>query len=143
MATTICSYDHNLIFTGGVATIPDRDPIPRGWVATEKPQGEAKYWQWQSTKWAGLDKYPKPLVPVPTVPEYDKVKIVEAMIAMGQQELLAKKIAESDTAIQLRFSAYPTLKGDDKDFLKMMKEFQKALGMTDEQRDKFLADCKI
>lgn len=55
--TTICHVDHNLIYSGVTASLSDKDPVPRGWVATEPPKN-AGVWQWQSTRWGKLDKYP-------------------------------------------------------------------------------------
>ena len=93
----ICNVDHKMIFTGDTATQADSAPIPRGWIAAEKPQGEAKHWQWQSTKWAGLDAYPQPPAPVPST-EIDRLDLVKALAATGKGEALGKVLAELETA---------------------------------------------
>jgi len=140
MQTVISSVDQNMVFTGHSSTIAVNAPVPRGWVAVQVPP-EDGIWQWQSTRWVRLDEYPTPPAPLPTVPEYDKVKILEGMIALGQVELFAQRLASADIKTQLRYGAYPTWKADDPDFVRMMTEIQAATGMTDEQAAQFLGNC--
>lgn len=84
-----------------------------------------------------------PTPEVEVVPEYKKTKIVEAIIAMGTQDVFAAKLATAGTKIQLRYGAYDTLKADDPDFIEMMNELQVEFGMTDEQKDSFLESCLV
>lgn len=87
--TTICNIDASLIFTGDKATMPDdRQPIPRGWVATEPPKGEG-IWQWQSVKWGKLDKYPEVSTPAAKTDKTKEEYIIELEAKQEKEALIA------------------------------------------------------
>lgn len=91
--TTICHYDHWLIFDGDVASIPDRDPVPRGWVAAKEPEGKG-IWQWQSTKWGKLDKYPQAPPPAPEAGQKSKEEFVAELEARKEKDALVALMDE-------------------------------------------------
>ena len=92
--TIICNVDHNLIFTGDKQTMSDdRQPIPRGWVATEPPK-DAGVWQWQSTRWVKLAKYPDSPPAAPEPGQKSKEELIAELDARREKDALIALIGE-------------------------------------------------
>jgi len=86
------------------------------------------------------DASPEP-EPVPAVPEYDKLKIVEAIDGMGKLEDFAGMMATAPLKIQMRWQAAGSLKGDDEDFLAVLGMIQQAWEKTDVEMKQILSTC--
>jgi len=96
----ICKVDENMIYTGVSAELAsDKDRVPRGWVATEPPK-EFGVWQWQSTRWGKLDKYPA-AQPVPEPKEKTKDEYVAELETRKEKDaliaLIDERIAQAKT----------------------------------------------
>lgn len=139
----ICKVDSLQIYTGEVASIPDSDPVPTGWIATEKPDGPEPYQQWRSTYWHGLDEYPVPPVPVPVEPRYSPTKIIRAVDSMGQAGNLEKMLATAEPRVRLLWQKETEFAGDDVDFVRLVRDCQQAWQLTDEQMRELLSNCTV
>lgn len=138
----ICRVDSAMIFTGETREIADSAPVPPGWIATDEPTGAQPYQQWRSTHWHGLDEYPQPPAPgPPPVPEYSKLKIVEAADALGKLSDLEAILTIAPIRVRMRWQTASTLMGDDPDLLAMVGAIQQAWQLTDEQMAELLKQC--
>ena len=77
----------------------------------------------------------------PRQPEYDKLKIVEAIDQMGKLEDFAGMLSQAPLKVQMRWQAAGSLKGDDEDFLAVLAMIQQAWGKTDAEMVQILSKC--
>jgi hypothetical protein len=95
---TLCNIDSKMVFTGDVArTADDGNPIPRGWIVAEPPEGDG-VWQWGSDRWVKLDKYPEPPPPPAPSTMVDRLTLVQMLAKTGKGEALGALLKSMSTA---------------------------------------------
>lgn len=90
----IYHVDHMQVWTGDKGTVPDKskDPIPRGWIATNDVPGKGIQ-RWQG-RWVTLDKYPEAPPPAPEPGEKSKEDYVAELEARKEKAALLALIDE-------------------------------------------------
>jgi hypothetical protein len=89
-----------------------------------------------------LEAFPPPPV-VEVVPEYDPMLIIDGASALGVDAMLEVLLLSASPRERLRWQKAQTLKGDDRDFLKLIGAFRQQCGFSTEQMVDILSMCIV
>jgi hypothetical protein len=139
---TLYLCDARMVYTGRTVEYDPAGggPLPARAVDVAPPAGIA---QWAGNRWVVLPEYsPAPPEPLPPVPTYSKLKIVEVIDGMGKLDEFAALLLHAPTRIQMRWSAAGSLAGDDADLRQVIAMIADAWMLSPEQVAEILKQCE-